>query len=78
MKRYTCECPVCGTINKDLYLEDSQGWYVCEKCDTSVQAMEVVKRVCFLHCNHPPFSLTTNRTTDLNLIARLGTPMHKA
>ena len=46
MKRYTCECPVCGTINKDLYLEDSQGWYVCEKCDTSVQAMEVVKRVC--------------------------------
>ena len=46
MKRYTCECPVCGTINKELYLEDSQGWYVCEKCDTSVQAMEVVKRVC--------------------------------
>lgn len=45
MKRYTCECPICGTINKDLYLEDSQGWFVCEKCDNSVQIMKFEKRI---------------------------------
>jgi len=44
MKKYTYECPICGTINKDLYLEDSQGWFVCEKCD-SVQIMKFEKRI---------------------------------
>ena len=29
-------CPLCGTINKGLDLQDSKGLYECEKCGTIV------------------------------------------
>ena len=32
MKQYDAKCPVCGTINKDLYLEETEGWMICEHC----------------------------------------------
>lgn len=32
MKRYEMECPVCGHLNKDLYLEETDGWMECECC----------------------------------------------
>lgn len=30
-------CPVCGRINRSLYLEETEGWMECEYCGTSSQ-----------------------------------------
>ena len=32
MKTYDVSCPCCGHRNKDLYLEETEGWMECEKC----------------------------------------------
>lgn len=32
MKQYDVMCPVCGTVNKGLYLEETNGWMICEHC----------------------------------------------
>ena len=32
MKQYDVICPICGTENKGLYLEETHGWMTCEKC----------------------------------------------
>jgi len=31
-KAYDVKCPLCGTVNKNLYLEESDGWMECEHC----------------------------------------------
>lgn len=32
MKAYDVKCPLCGTVNKNLYLKKSDGWMECEHC----------------------------------------------
>ena len=32
MVRYDVECPKCKHENKELYLEETEGWFICEKC----------------------------------------------
>ena len=32
MNTYDVKCPHCGHINKNLYLEETDGWMECEKC----------------------------------------------
>ena len=32
MKRCNMECPSCGHVNHNLYLEETDGWMECEKC----------------------------------------------
>lgn len=32
MKQYDMKCPNCGTMNKGLYLEETNGWMICEHC----------------------------------------------
>ena len=32
MKTYDVICPECGHINKNLYLDETNGWMECEKC----------------------------------------------
>lgn len=32
MKTYNINCPNCGKLNKNLLLEDSNGWMECEEC----------------------------------------------
>ena len=32
MNQYDAKCPVCGTVNKDLYLEETEGCMICEHC----------------------------------------------
>ncbi len=44
MKRYDIKCPVCGTLNKELFLEETNGFMVCEKCGTETQDVSYVKR----------------------------------
>lgn len=36
MKSYDAKCPICGTINHNLYLEETHGWMECEHCKQTV------------------------------------------
>ena len=40
MKSYDLRCPICGTANRGLYLEETDGWMECEKCGNVTQSME--------------------------------------
>lgn len=40
MKSYDAKCPICGTINHNLYLEETQGWMECEQCNQTVKVLE--------------------------------------
>lgn len=46
MKTYDVKCPICGTVNKQLYLEETNGWLECEHCENVVGIMKCVKRKC--------------------------------
>lgn len=32
MKMYDVRCPNCGRMNRNLLLDDSEGWMECEEC----------------------------------------------
>ena len=32
MKRTDVKCPVCGVVNRSLFLEETDGWFECECC----------------------------------------------
>ncbi|MBR3245861.1 MAG: translation initiation factor 2 [Parasporobacterium sp.] len=53
MKMYNKKCPLCGHLNKNLYLEETDGWMECEKCHHDVKVMRYVKGICIpdLNCN---------------------------
>lgn len=34
MKQYDVKCPICGTVNKGLFLDETEGWMECEHCHT--------------------------------------------
>lgn len=34
---YDVACPICGRVNRRLYLEETEGWMECESCGTSSQ-----------------------------------------
>lgn len=36
LKVYDIRCPLCGTVNKNLYLEETDGWMECEHCRQAV------------------------------------------
>ena len=33
---YNEKCPICGEINKGLFLKETDGWFICQKCGTEV------------------------------------------
>ena len=37
-------CPVCGRINRSLYLEETEGWMECECCRSTTQDLNFRKR----------------------------------
>ena len=37
MRLFSMECPCCGHLNKDLYLEDTKGLFECEACGQVTQ-----------------------------------------
>ncbi|MDD3400385.1 MAG: translation initiation factor 2 [Eubacteriales bacterium] len=43
MKAYDIKCPICGTVNKQLYLEETNGWMECEHCGNTVGILEYAK-----------------------------------
>ena len=42
---YDLACPVCGRINRSLYLEETEGWMECEYCGNSTQDLSFQKMV---------------------------------
>ena len=42
---YDVACPVCGRVNRRLYLEETEGWMECEYCGTSSQDLSFLKMV---------------------------------
>ena len=32
MKMYVVQCPYCGKLNRNVYLEETNGWMECEYC----------------------------------------------
>ena len=45
MKQYDVECPVCGFLNRNLYLEETDGWMECGHCGSLSQHCKVIKMV---------------------------------
>ena len=39
MKLYDIRCPICGTVNHNLYLEETHGWMECEHCQQTVKVL---------------------------------------
>ena len=39
MNTETVICPLCGAINKDLYLEETAGWMECDACGAVIQVV---------------------------------------
>lgn len=45
MSSYDIKCPVCGTVNHNLYLEETDGWMECEKCGACTQSLRFRKEI---------------------------------
>lgn len=43
MKQYDVKCPLCGTMNRSLYLDETDGWMECEHCHETVRVQEFIK-----------------------------------
>ena len=39
MKPEDVKCPICGTVNHDLYLFETDGWMECEHCGYAVRLL---------------------------------------
>ena len=37
MMTYDVKCPFCGMINRNLYLEETDGWMECDQCKSVVR-----------------------------------------
>ena len=69
MKSYDLSCPICGTVNRGLYLEETDGWMECEKCGNVTQSMEHRQTVLI------PLILKTQSRSDNNKADRLAVGM---
>ena len=45
MKKTDAVCPICGTINRNLYLEETDGWMECECCRSITKGIPHIKRI---------------------------------
>ncbi len=47
MKTYNVTCPICGTVNHDLYLDETSGFMECEHCGqvSNLREMEELKKI---------------------------------
>ena len=69
MKSYDLRCPICGAVNRGLYLEETEGWMECEKCGNVTQSMEHRQTVLI------PLILKTQSRSDNNKVDRLAVGM---
>lgn len=40
METYDVRCPICSTVNRHLYLEETDGWMECESCHQLVKILD--------------------------------------
>ena len=66
MKSYDLRCPICGTVNRGLYLEETDGWMECEKCGNVTQSMEHRQTVLI------PLILKTQSRSDNKSLDRIA------
>ena len=66
MKSYDLRCPICGAVNRGLYLEETDGWMECEKCGNVTQSMGHRKTVLI------PLILKTQSRSDNKQVDRLA------
>ena len=66
MKSYDLRCPICGTVNRGLYLEETDGWMECEKCGNVTQSMEHRQTVLI------PLILKTQSRSDSKNLDRIA------
>ena len=66
MKSYDLRCPICGAVNRGLYLEETDGWMECEKCGNVTQSMEHRQTVLI------PLILKTQSRSDNSKVDRLA------
>lgn len=43
METYDVRCPICGELNHNLYLDETDGWMECEHCHQAVQILAYAK-----------------------------------
>lgn len=36
-------CPICGALQKQLNLDETENVFVCDKCDTTIKVTELPK-----------------------------------
>ena len=46
MSKNSVRCPVCGHINKDVDLDEPEGWVECYKCETVFMAAPDTQQFC--------------------------------
>ena len=44
MRTYNKHCPICGHLNKNLYLEETDGWMECDYCHKDTRVLMFGKR----------------------------------
>lgn len=40
---YDAKCPICGKLNKDMYLEETEGRFICDKCGNEIEIPQFKK-----------------------------------
>lgn len=40
MKTFDVKCPICGHMNHNLFLEETDGWMECEKCNAATRSLK--------------------------------------
>ena len=62
MKQYDLKCPMCGTVNHGLYLEETDGWMICEHCHTEVRNENYRDLICLPYVNDHERDEVRNRS----------------
>lgn len=45
MKQYDMKCPICGCVNRGLYLEETDGCMECEECSAIVRSPDFPRMI---------------------------------
>ena len=61
MKTYDCECPGCKAMNRNLFLNDADGWFECINCGTVSRPVDFR-----YHCKMPVYDLSQLRSIMKN------------
>ena len=44
MKTYDVKCPICGHVNHNLFLEETDGWMECDNCKQIMKSTQFGER----------------------------------